>query len=87
MLGDFEITALSDGVMKLKPDEILKNTDAEYVRNVMSVNFLSTPTTKYQVESDGKTLILWGDLVHVAAAQLPQPGIGQRPVMSTLRVS
>lgn len=29
--------------------------------------------TSYLVESDGKKLLLWGDIVHVAAVQLPLP--------------
>lgn len=76
MLGDFEITALSDGVMKLKPDEILKNTDAEHVRNVMSANFLSIPTTT----SDNGFLINTGKklvLVDTGAGSLFGPTTGK----------
>ena len=29
----------------------------------------------YKVESKGQTLVLWGDLMHVAAVQFPEPGV------------
>lgn len=61
MLGDFEITTLSDGVINLKPDELLTNTDAEHVRNVLSANFLSIPTTTSDngfLINTGKKLVL-----------------------------
>jgi len=29
----------------------------------------------YKVESQGQTLVLWGDLMHVAAVQFPEPGV------------
>lgn len=32
--------------------------------------------TMYRIESKGETLLLWGDLVHAAAVQLDNPGIG-----------
>ncbi len=31
--------------------------------------------TVYKVESKGQTLVLWGDLMHVAAAQFPDPSV------------
>jgi len=31
--------------------------------------------TVYEVESQGKTLVIWGDLIHVAAVQFPHPEI------------
>ncbi|WP_170207595.1 MBL fold metallo-hydrolase [Luteibacter pinisoli] len=31
--------------------------------------------TGYRVESDGKVLLVWGDLVHLAAAQFPDPKV------------
>ena len=31
--------------------------------------------TVYVVESKGETLVLWGDLMHVAAAQFPDPAV------------
>ncbi len=31
--------------------------------------------TLYVVESEGQKLVLWGDLMHVAAAQFPDPGV------------
>ncbi len=32
--------------------------------------------TMYRIDSKGETLLLWGDLVHAAAVQLDNPGIG-----------
>jgi glyoxylase-like metal-dependent hydrolase (beta-lactamase superfamily II) len=34
--------------------------------------------TLYRVESQGQTLVLWGDLMHVAAAQFPNPAVAIR---------
>ena len=31
--------------------------------------------TTYLVESDGQKLVLWGDLMHAAAVQFPEPGV------------
>jgi glyoxylase-like metal-dependent hydrolase (beta-lactamase superfamily II) len=31
--------------------------------------------TAYRIESHGETLLLWGDLLHVAAVQFPDPGV------------
>ncbi|MEX1827382.1 MBL fold metallo-hydrolase [Luteibacter sp. CQ10] len=31
--------------------------------------------TGYRIESDGKVLLVWGDLVHLAAAQFPDPKV------------
>jgi glyoxylase-like metal-dependent hydrolase (beta-lactamase superfamily II) len=31
--------------------------------------------TDYKIESKGETLLLWGDLMHVAAAQFPDPSV------------
>lgn len=56
MLGDFEVTALFDGVIELTPKELL-------------------PNTTHTVESKGQKLVLWGDLMHVAAVQFVQPQV------------
>ncbi len=29
----------------------------------------------YKIQSDGQTLMLWGDIIHVAAVQFPQPSV------------
>jgi glyoxylase-like metal-dependent hydrolase (beta-lactamase superfamily II) len=47
---------------------------------VPGVHALATPGhtpghTAYVVESKGETLVLWGDLMHVAAAQFPDPTV------------
>ena len=43
MLGNFEITALSDGTVKLPVDKLLLNTTEEHVHNTLADNFLSAP--------------------------------------------
>jgi glyoxylase-like metal-dependent hydrolase (beta-lactamase superfamily II) len=51
--------------------------DVELVPGIRSVaNPGHTPGhTLYMVESGGEKLILWGDLMHVAAAQFPDPSV------------
>jgi glyoxylase-like metal-dependent hydrolase (beta-lactamase superfamily II) len=51
--------------------------DVELVPGVRSVAAPGhTPGhTLYMVESKGEKLLLWGDLMHVAAAQFPDPGV------------
>jgi glyoxylase-like metal-dependent hydrolase (beta-lactamase superfamily II) len=43
MLGDFEITALSDGTLGLPADQLLTNTTPEKVRAALAKSYLSTP--------------------------------------------
>lgn len=43
MLGDFEVTALSDGTVKLPADKLLLNTTEEHVHQTLADNFLSVP--------------------------------------------
>jgi glyoxylase-like metal-dependent hydrolase (beta-lactamase superfamily II) len=51
--------------------------DTELVPGVRAINTAGhTPGhTVYQVSSKGESLILWGDLMHVAAIQVPDPAI------------
>jgi glyoxylase-like metal-dependent hydrolase (beta-lactamase superfamily II) len=53
------------------------NGDIELVPGIRSVaNPGHTPGhTLYMVESGGEKLLLWGDLMHVAAAQFPDPSV------------
>ncbi len=44
MLGDFEVTALSDGTLNLPVDKLLTNTTPEQVQAAMARNFLPIPT-------------------------------------------
>lgn len=44
MLGDFEVTALSDGTLSLPVDKLLTNTTPEQVQATMARNFLPIPT-------------------------------------------
>jgi hypothetical protein len=69
MLGDFEITALSDGVFELKTNEMLTNATAksrELLTNSFHGDTVTTSVNAY--------LVNMGDLV--AGAHLPFPGIG-----------
>jgi len=43
MLGDFEITALSDGTTELPVDKLLKNTTPEKVNATLAKSFLKSP--------------------------------------------
>jgi len=58
---------------KFKPIE----ADGELVPGIKAVGaFGHTPGhTFYQVESKGQKLVVWGDLMHVAAVQFPDPSV------------
>jgi glyoxylase-like metal-dependent hydrolase (beta-lactamase superfamily II) len=43
-LGDFEVTALSDGTLELPVDQILTNTTADKVKKALAAMFMKTPT-------------------------------------------
>ncbi|MFJ3264849.1 MBL fold metallo-hydrolase [Serratia liquefaciens] len=43
MLGDFEVTALSDGISAMPADKILINTKPQQLENALAVNNLSLP--------------------------------------------
>ena len=61
---------------KFKPFDAVSG-DTELVAGVKAV---ATPGhtpghSLYKIESQGQTLILWGDLIHAAAVQFAQPGV------------
>jgi glyoxylase-like metal-dependent hydrolase (beta-lactamase superfamily II) len=76
MLGDFEITALSDGVVALPMDKMLTNTTPEKVNKTLAKNYLKSP-----LETSVNTfLINTGDkliLVDTGAAGLFGPTLGK----------
>lgn len=43
MLGDFEVTAISDGTVALPVDKLLENTTPEQVENALKNSYLKTP--------------------------------------------
>ncbi|MBV8469613.1 MAG: MBL fold metallo-hydrolase [Burkholderiaceae bacterium] len=53
------------------------NGDTELVPGIKAhASYGHTPGhTTYVIESKGQRLVLWGDLMHVAALQFPEPGI------------
>jgi glyoxylase-like metal-dependent hydrolase (beta-lactamase superfamily II) len=44
-LGDFEVTALSDGVIELPAEKLLLNTSKKHVREVLTKQYLEAPVT------------------------------------------
>ncbi len=58
---------------KFKPIE----ADGELVPGIKAIAAVGhTPGhTIYAVESKGQKLVVWGDLIHVAAVQFPEPGV------------
>ncbi len=75
MLGDFEITALSDGTVDLKPGELLTNTTPAEVTSYLQRSFESTavPTSvnAYLVNTGDKLV-----LIDTGAAKLFGPTLG-----------
>lgn len=75
MLGDFEITALSDGTVKLPVGKLLGNTTPEKVANALSQNFLQDPletSVNGFLVNTGTKLIL----IDTGAANLFGPTLG-----------
>lgn len=75
MVGDFEITALSDGTVKLPVDDLLLNTTKEHVHDRLAENFLSAPLAT----SVNGYLINTGDklvLIDTGAGSLFGPTLG-----------
>jgi glyoxylase-like metal-dependent hydrolase (beta-lactamase superfamily II) len=74
-LGDFEITALSDGTVKLPVGKLLGNTTPEKVASVLSLNFLQDPletsVNGYLVNTGTKLI-----LIDTGAANLFGPTLG-----------
>ncbi|WP_166263263.1 MBL fold metallo-hydrolase [Marinobacter caseinilyticus] len=75
MVGSFEVTALSDGTVKLPVDKLLLNTTEEHVHETLAANFQSAPLTTsvngYLINT-GKKLVL----VDTGAGSLFGPTLG-----------
>lgn len=75
MLGDFEVTALSDGTVDLKPKELLTNTTQEQVATLLERSFagdaVPTSVNAYLINTGSKLV-----LVDTGAAKLFGPTLG-----------
>ncbi|MEO6364220.1 MAG: hypothetical protein ABIO71_13395 [Caldimonas sp.] len=84
MLGDFAITALSDGVFDRKPRELLTHATPEQIEAVLTVQFPEPQvTTAFDTDSSAaaaQRIKAYADAARgrylVAASHLPFPGIG-----------
>jgi len=75
MLGSFEVTALSDGTVKLPVDDLLLNTTKEHVHKRLADNYVSAPLST----SVNGYLINTGDklvLIDTGAGSLFGPTLG-----------
>ena len=76
MLGDFEVTALSDGVVALPVDKLLTNTKPEKTLKALQKHHLSTPTATsvngYLINTGSKLV-----LIDTGAATLFGPTLGR----------
>ena len=75
MLGDFEVTALSDGTVDLPVDKLLTNTTPAKVKSALAKSFLTTPVETsvngYLVNTGSKLV-----LIDTGAAKLFGPTLG-----------
>lgn len=76
MLGDFEVTALSDGVVALPVDKLMTNTKPEKTLKALQKHHLSTPTATsvngYLINTGSKLV-----LIDTGAATLFGPTLGR----------
>ncbi len=76
MLGDFEVTALSDGTVALPVDKLLTNTTAAQVMDALSRAYLGTPletSVNGYLVNTGEKLVL----IDAGAATLFGPTLGR----------
>jgi glyoxylase-like metal-dependent hydrolase (beta-lactamase superfamily II) len=75
MLGDFEVTALSDGTVALPVDKLLTNTTPAKAQKALARSFLKTPVetsvTGYLINTGSKLV-----LIDTGAAKLFGPTLG-----------
>ena len=75
MLGDFEVTALSDGTVDLPVDKLLTNTTPARVNKALAKSFLKAPVeasvNAYLVNTGSKLV-----LIDTGAAKLFGPTLG-----------
>lgn len=75
MLGDFEVTALSDGTVSLPVDKLLTNTTPAKVKQALAKSFLTTPletsVNGYLINTGSKLI-----LIDTGAAKLFGPTLG-----------
>ncbi|EMP54351.1 beta-lactamase [Marinobacter santoriniensis NKSG1] len=84
MLGNYEITALSDGTVKLPVDDLLLNTTKEHVHERLASNYLSAPldtSVNGYLINTGEKLVL----VDTGAGSLFGPTLGN--LVENLRAS
>jgi len=76
-LGDFEVTALSDGTVDLPLDKLLSNTTPTKVNKALGKSFLSVPVetsvNAYLINTGSKLV-----LIDTGAAKLFGPTLGKR---------
>ena len=76
MLGDFEVTALSDGTVDLPVDKLLTNTTPAKVKKALAKSFLTVPVetsvNAYLINTGSKLV-----LIDTGAAKLFGPTLGK----------
>jgi glyoxylase-like metal-dependent hydrolase (beta-lactamase superfamily II) len=83
-LGDFEVTALSDGTVELPMDKLLTNTTPEKVNKALAAAFLKSPVegsvNAYLINTGSKLV-----LIDTGAANLLAPTLGK--LVASLKAS
>jgi len=84
MLGDFEVTAISDGTTELPVDTLLKGLSKEQVDDVLAKNFLKSPLESsfnaFLINTGGKLV-----LIDTGAGTLFSPTLGK--MLANLKAS
>jgi glyoxylase-like metal-dependent hydrolase (beta-lactamase superfamily II) len=78
MLGDFEVTALSDGIVKLPVDQLMTNTTPAQVQAMLAKSYLKAPletsVNGYLINTGAKLV-----LIDTGTAKLFGPTLGYLP--------